>query len=76
MTRSEFIKKYDGKEWKAANGELRVYLDLELAMPRRSISRAVRNSVKIWLDENDALQIKGQVDDYADEVKSDAATII
>ena len=75
MTRNEFIEKYNGKEWKSASGEARVYLDLELAMPKRNISRAVRNNVKIWLDENNGLQVKGQVDGYADEVKMDAAAI-
>ena len=76
MTRNDFIKKYNGKEWKSNNGEIRVYLDVELAMPRRNISRAMRNA-KIWLDENNALNTKGLDTEsaYLTEVMADAAEI-
>lgn len=76
MTRNEFIAKYDGSTWTSNDGETRVYLSLELAMPSRNISRAMK-SCKIWLDENNELHTKGldYETSYLTEVMADAATI-
>ena len=78
MTREEFITKYGGKYWRERqSGRARYYLSLELAMPRRHISKSMRNTVKIYLDDCNILQVNTPASEehHLTELRTDVATL-